>query len=356
MHERAPDDTFGSAWCSRTRRSRVRGRRPRELRRDHPPVRPLDGDRRALPRRGGDVGRPRLLGHGADGAAQPAPAPAAELGVELPLPGRGGDELDGDLVVAADGVEHVPRRQAAPSGRRSTAGRKYVCSAPTWCSARSSSSSAETGKACLQVHGYPYSDERTTFIVETRRRRGGPPASTRAVARLLRAVRRRLDGHRLIANSRTGSTSPCATRPARGNVVLLGDAAHTAHFSIGRGPSSRWRTRSRWPGDPQRRQRARGHSRPTRPSAGRSWSRRSAPPRARSVVRGARRYIHQERVNSRSTCSRAAAGSPTASCSSATPRSSLGDPRGRRCSRRTACAASSCQTASSCRRWTCTRR
>ena len=95
-----------------------------------------------------------------------------------------------------------------------------------------------------------------------------------------------LDGHRLIAN-RSLWIDFVTVRNAswrHGNVVLLGDAAHTAHFSIGSGTklamedaiALAWAFRDRGATTSRRR------SRPTRPSAGRSSRARSAPPRAAS--------------------------------------------------------------------------
>jgi anthraniloyl-CoA monooxygenase len=60
------------------------------------------------------------------------------------------------------------------------------------------------------------------------------------------------DGHPLLTNMRHLRGSQWLNFPIvrnaswyHDNVVLIGDAAHTAHFSIGRGRSWRWKMRSR---------------------------------------------------------------------------------------------------------------
>src|SRR6185436_5658597 len=98
----------------------------------------------------------------------------------------------------------------------------------------------ETEHGVLQVHGYPFSDTMSTFIVET------TPEAWRGLG-LDRATEEEslaicedlfadvLDGHRLVPN-RSLWIDFVTVRNAswrHGNVVLLGDAAHTAHFSIG---------------------------------------------------------------------------------------------------------------------------
>ncbi|WP_380281722.1 FAD-dependent monooxygenase [Kitasatospora purpeofusca] len=103
----------------------------------------------------------------------------------------------------------------------------------------------------LQVHAYPYSAERSTFIVELAEepwRRAGFEAlaarefargesDTASVRRCAELLAGHLDGHRLIPNASRWirfTTVRNATWRHR-NVVLLGDAAHSAHFSIGSG-------------------------------------------------------------------------------------------------------------------------
>src|ERR1700678_3206632 len=95
-----------------------------------------------------------------------------------------------------------------------------------------------TPAGIMQVHGYPYSADASTIILEMAEdvwlRAGGEDLiSERPVVPLLQI----LDGHSLISNNSrwtTFTTVRCRTW-RDGNIVLLGDAAHTAHFSIGSG-------------------------------------------------------------------------------------------------------------------------
>ena len=93
-----------------------------------------------------------------------------------------------------------------------------------------------------RVHAYQYEPERSTFIVEA------PEATWRAAgmdradeAETLRFCERlfagELAGHRLLSNRSIWRSFPTIRneRWHHGNVVLLGDAAHTAHFSVGSG-------------------------------------------------------------------------------------------------------------------------
>ncbi|MGQ0734990.1 MAG: bifunctional salicylyl-CoA 5-hydroxylase/oxidoreductase [Acidobacteriota bacterium] len=97
-----------------------------------------------------------------------------------------------------------------------------------------------------RVHAYQYAADRSTFIVECRdetfRAARLDPADESATARFLEALfARELDGHPLIANRSvwrqfpTIRVTPWSVRVQETAVVLLGDAAHTAHFSVGSG-------------------------------------------------------------------------------------------------------------------------
>jgi anthraniloyl-CoA monooxygenase len=159
-----------------------------------------------------------------------------------------------DLLVAADGVNSLARRElAATVEPRIEQGRTRFC----WLGTSRPLDAftflfAESPAGLFQVHAYPYDPSMATWIVEctepTWRDAGladADEATTGAYCESLFADF--LHGHRLIANRsiwRTFPTVACAhwsaevtapnaTRPTP--VVLLGDAAHTAHFSIGSG-------------------------------------------------------------------------------------------------------------------------
>jgi anthraniloyl-CoA monooxygenase len=93
-----------------------------------------------------------------------------------------------------------------------------------------------------RTHAYQYAPGRSTFIVETReetwKASGLEEDDEQAtVAYLEHLFKDELQGHPLLANRSIWRRFP-TVRNARwhsANVVLLGDAAHTAHFSVGSG-------------------------------------------------------------------------------------------------------------------------
>ena len=99
-----------------------------------------------------------------------------------------------------------------------------------------------TPHGLFRVHAYRYHERGSTFIVECRedtwQRAGLAAADEDATVAILEAIfADELAGHRLIKNRsiwRSFPTVRCGKWHA-GNVVLMGDAAHTAHFSIGSG-------------------------------------------------------------------------------------------------------------------------
>lgn len=109
----------------------------------------------------------------------------------------------------------------------------------------------ETEWGVMQIHGYPYSDQGSTFLVEMHEdvwRAAGfdasesksfPPgvSDEESVARLGEIFAEELEGHEILMNNSKwiNFTTVRNQNWRHGNIVLLGDAAHTAHFSIGSG-------------------------------------------------------------------------------------------------------------------------
>ncbi len=93
-----------------------------------------------------------------------------------------------------------------------------------------------------RTHAYQYAPGRSTFIVEAREETWGASAldendERATVAYLERLFAEELQGHTLLANRSIWRRFPTVRNAVwhSGNVVLLGDAAHTAHFSVGSG-------------------------------------------------------------------------------------------------------------------------
>jgi anthraniloyl-CoA monooxygenase len=100
----------------------------------------------------------------------------------------------------------------------------------------------ENEHGIFQVHAYRFDAETSTFIVEcdeqSWRNAGLDRMSVEeGVAYLEKLFARHLGGHRLLTNKSTWISFTTVRNQTwrHGNVVLLGDAAHTAHFSIGSG-------------------------------------------------------------------------------------------------------------------------
>lgn len=158
-----------------------------------------------------------------------------------------------DLVIAGDGLNSAVRRQYADVFRPTLDRRhnKYMWLGTDRVFEAFQFFVEQTEWGTMQVHGYPYSDSGSTFIVEMHEdvwRRAGfdatedtplPPgvSDEQAVRRLAELFPKALDGHSLLANNSKwlNFTTVRNERWHHGNVVLIGDAAHTAHFSIGSG-------------------------------------------------------------------------------------------------------------------------
>ncbi len=105
----------------------------------------------------------------------------------------------------------------------------------------------QNGNGVFQAHAYRFDEDLSTFIVECddaswRTAGFDRMDADETVAACEALFAPWLDGHRLFANARHQASAPWLNfirisneRWHDGNVVLLGDAAHTAHFSIGSG-------------------------------------------------------------------------------------------------------------------------
>lgn len=176
-----------------------------------------------------------------------------ELGVRLEF-GTEVESLDRfadpDLIVAADGVYSRIRDERTEAFGPSIDDRpnQFVWLGTTKPFPAFTFHFATNECGMWRVHAYQYrSDHETgepisTFIVETTDeawRRAGMDTATEeeTVAYLENLFADVLDGHRLTANRSIWRRFPTIRNRCwrDGNVVLLGDAAHTAHFSIGSG-------------------------------------------------------------------------------------------------------------------------
>jgi anthraniloyl-CoA monooxygenase len=155
-----------------------------------------------------------------------------------------------DLVVAADGA-NSRARASGPFGAAVSLGRsRYIWLGTDLVLEAFTFDIRESGHGVMQLHGYPYSEAASTVIVEMHedvwQRAFADVAATdlapgesdeKSIAVLAELYADLLDGHRLVGNYSRWLSFPTVTTTTwrDGNLVLLGDAAHTAHFSIGSG-------------------------------------------------------------------------------------------------------------------------
>ncbi len=156
---------------------------------------------------------------------------------------------DADLIVAADGVNSRMRAGHAPVFEPDVDVRKcrFIWLGTTCPFAEFTFAFEETARGWFQIHAYQFSRDLSTVIVETReetwRAHGLDRASTaESIDFCERLFAPYLAGHRLQSNANhlRGSAwlnfhRVLCKRWHHGRTVLLGDAAHTAHFSIGSG-------------------------------------------------------------------------------------------------------------------------
>jgi anthraniloyl-CoA monooxygenase len=158
-----------------------------------------------------------------------------------------------DLVIACDGVNSAVRaaREQAFGTTLDPRRSRYMWLATDLVFDAFTFHVLETEHGVLQVHGYPFDDRSSTFIVETDERTWRaegldaaehadlPPgvSDEASIERCRELFAPMLEGHSLFGNNSKWLrfTTVRNARWHDGNVVLLGDAAHTAHFSIGSG-------------------------------------------------------------------------------------------------------------------------
>ena len=157
---------------------------------------------------------------------------------------------DADLIVAADGINSRVRSRYAGHFQPEIERRdcRYVWLGTTRPFEAFTFAFEPTEWGWFQAHAYRFGEAASTFIVETPEavwRRAGLDRMSRdeSIRFCERLFARILDGHPLRANAPgPGSASIWVNFPrvanrtwVKDNLVLMGDAAHSAHFSIGSG-------------------------------------------------------------------------------------------------------------------------
>ncbi|MFG2771881.1 FAD-dependent monooxygenase [Streptomyces sp. NPDC048350] len=179
---------------------------------------------------------------------------AEELGVRVEfehgISGPDAPELaDADLVVAADGVNSALREAyAGHFGAEVTTGRNpYIWLGTTKVFDSFSFAFKETEHGWIWCYAYGFSGEQSTCVVECAPETWkGLGLDTRSEADSLNLLEKLfhdlLDGQPLIGRGQDDGAAQWLNFRTltnrvwhRGNLVLLGDAAHTTHYSIGAG-------------------------------------------------------------------------------------------------------------------------
>ena len=178
---------------------------------------------------------------------------AGELGVNLHYECEVTEDLsafaDADMIVASDGLNSAIRTRFAETFKPDIEIRKNKF---VWLGTHKVFQAftfifTETEHGWVWAHAYRYDDETSTFIVEcgpdTWDKLGFGDMSQEENSRFCENLFADwLDGHELMSNSKHLRGSAWLNFPrvlcetwVHDNIILLGDAAHTAHFSIGSG-------------------------------------------------------------------------------------------------------------------------
>lgn len=194
----------------------------------------------------------RSTGHGFSGMSRQTlltvlQRRALDVGVALSFEHEVGDlaELaDADLIVGADGVNSVVRdsRDLDFGTEVDVRPNRFVWLGTSKPFPAFTFYFREDRHGLWRVHAYQYEPGRSTFIAEARdetwRGAGLEDASEADTAAFLADLfAEELEGHGLIRNRSVWRQFPTVRTASwsAGNVVLIGDAAHTAHFSVGSG-------------------------------------------------------------------------------------------------------------------------
>jgi anthraniloyl-CoA monooxygenase len=171
-------------------------------------------------------------------------AAAAGAVVRTGRPVRLAEVAGADVIVAADGAGSLVRAELAA---RLGATVRHGELAYLWCGAELALTEmtlalARTAAGPLAAHVMPYAPAACTFQVDAHQKAlaswGLPPTGGEdSIGLLRREFADLLAGARLVAKRTDWVTFPTVSceRWHWGNVVLLGDAAHTAHYTVGSG-------------------------------------------------------------------------------------------------------------------------
>jgi anthraniloyl-CoA monooxygenase len=160
------------------------------------------------------------------------------------------DLADGaDLIIAADGINSTIRRQYAEQFKPDLDSRtaRYVWFGTTFPFDAFTFYFVENEHGVFQAHCYRFDEKLSTFIVEcdekSWRSAGFDDMDTPDTITACEVMFAEwLDGHPLISNAAHRASSPWTNfvrvrneKWFHENIVLIGDAAHSAHFSVGSG-------------------------------------------------------------------------------------------------------------------------